>query len=247
MKFIIACMLLFSISRASFPFVGETLDYEISWKGLGFVSISAGNARMLARKTQNENELEIMSRAWHNSSFKVLTVDDTVRTTATADSLLPKVFNQKIHEGDYKRNARTIYNFETNEAAIKDTAFSKSKLKHAIDTVIALNGGERCILTAFYLTRTLDLKPGDTISFNAISGKKNYKLKVICHRRETIETALGKKQSLVIEPIIQGDGLFKAKGRLLIWLTDDKERLPVLMKAEIAIGAIQAALTGFAK
>jgi hypothetical protein len=69
-------------------------------------------------------------------------------------------------------------------------------------------------------------------------------LKVICHRRETIETALGKKDCVVIEPIIQGDGLFKAKGKLYIWLTNDEACLPVLMKSEITIGAIEAELIG---
>jgi hypothetical protein len=218
------------------------LDYEISY---GF--ISAGNARMLVRKTKNENELEIITRAWHNSFFNLLTVDDTVKSTVSADSLLPKVFNQKISEGSYRRNVLATYNFGTKTAGIKDTAFSKSTLKHAIDTVLTLDGDERCILSAFYMARTFKLEPGDTAYFNAISGKKKYKLKVICHKREVISTAFGKRNCLVIEPVIQGDGLFKAKGKLTIWLTDDEERLPVLMKSEIAIGSIKASLTGFSK
>jgi len=44
--------------------------------------------------------------------------------------------------------------------------------------------------------------------------------------------------------VILGDGLFKAKGKLTIWLTDDEERLPVVMKSEIAIGSIKATLIG---
>jgi hypothetical protein len=239
MKFIFIFLLFLSLSHASYPFIGETLDYEISW---GFVS--AGSARLAIRETKNANELEIISRAWNHSFFKVLTVEDTIKSTVTADSLLPKVFSQKINEGSYIRNALTIYNFETKRASIRDTAFSKSELKHAIDTLITLDGGERCILSAFYLARTFKLEPGDTVYFDAISGKKKYKLKVICHKRETINTALGKKKCLVIEPVIQGDGLFKAKGKLTIWLTDDEERLPVLMASKIAIGSVKASIIG---
>jgi hypothetical protein len=229
----------FSFSYASYPFVGETLDYEISY---GF--IPAGNARMLVRETKNENELEIISRAWNHSFFKILTVDDTVKSTVSADSLLPKVFNQRIKEGSYIRNALTVYNFKAKKAYIKDTAYKSSEFKHGVDTVITLNGNERCILSAFYLARTFKFEPGDTVYFNAIGGKKKYPLKVICHRRETIKTAFGKKNCLVIEPVILGDALFKAKGRLTIWLTDDEERLPVVMKSEIAIGSIKASLIG---
>jgi hypothetical protein len=239
-SFIFAAFLLFfSVSHAAYPFIGETLDYEISF---GF--LTAGNARIVVRETKNVNELEIISRAWNHSFFKVLTVNDTVKSIATADSLMPKVFSQKISEGSYIRNATTVYNFETKKAKIKDTAYKSLELKHGIDTVITLNGNERCILSAFYLARTLKLEPGDTAYFNAIGGIKRYKLKVICHKRETIKTAFGKKNCLVIEPVILGDGLFKAKGKLTIWLTDDEERLPVIMKSEIAIGSIKASLIG---
>jgi hypothetical protein len=237
--------LIFSAGFAKPPFVGEVLDYEIVYSGLPF--ITAGNARMLIRETKNKNELEIISRAWSSIFFNLVNVNDTVKSTVSADSMLPKVFNQKLDEGSYKRNAIAIYNFETKEASIKDTAFSKGKLKHGIDTVITLDGDERCILSAFYLARTFRLEPGDTAFFNAISGKKKYKLKVICHRRETIKTALGKKNCLVIEPVILGDGLFKAKDKLTIWLTDDKDKLPVLMQSKIAIGAIEAKIIGVKK
>jgi len=230
----------FSLSHASYPFVGETLDYEISW---GF--ITAGNARMLIRKAKNANELEIISRAWNNGAFEtIFPVKDTVKSIVSADSLLPKIFDQKISEGSYKRKAIMNYNFKIKRASLKDTAYKGSTLRYGLDTVITLKGGERCILSAFYLARILKLEPGDTAYFDAIGGKKTYKLKIICHGREVINTVLGKKKCLIIEPVIQGDGLFKAKGKLTIWLTDDDERLPVVMKSEIAIGSIKATLTG---
>ncbi|GHV14517.1 hypothetical protein AGMMS49938_10790 [Fibrobacterales bacterium] len=240
MKIILSSLLLFFAvnSYSAYPFVGETLDYEISW---GF--ITAGNARMLVKKS-GENKLDIITRAWNNGAFEsIYPVNDSVYSSVSADSLLPKKFIQKLSEGSYRRTAQTIYDFKNNKAFIKDTANKPSKnFKTAVDTVVALEGDERCILSAFYLARTLKFEPGDTAYFNAIGGVKRYKLKVICHKRETIKTELGKKNTLVIEPVIQGDGLFKAKGKLTIWLTDDDERLPVLMKSEIAVGSIKAEL-----
>jgi len=180
MNFLFAAILFsFCVLYAAHPFVGETLDYEI---GYGF--ISAGKARLLVRKTGNENELEIISRAWNHSFFKILTVDDTVKSTVTADSLVPKVFSQRLKEGSYVRNALTIYNFKTKKARIKDTAYKAEEIRHALDTTITLDGNERCILSAFYLARTFKFEPGDTVYFNAIGGKKKYPLKVICHRRD---------------------------------------------------------------
>jgi hypothetical protein len=231
---------IFSISKAYYPFVGDTLDYKISWG-----PITAGHARLVIKETKSANELEITSRAWNSGIIESLfPVKDTVKSIVSADSLFPRVFDQKISEGAYKRKALTIYNYETKKAVIKDTAFKSSARLHGVDTVITLNGNERCILSAFYLARTLKLEPGDTAYFNAIGGVKKYRLMIICHKREVINTALGKKKCLLIEPLIQGDGLFKAKGKLLIWVTDDKERLPALMRSEIALGSIEASLIG---
>lgn len=236
-------LLSISFLHAAYPFVGEILDYEVNY-GPG----TLGNASMQVRETKNSNELEIITGAKNNGWLgKMYPVNDSVKSTVSADSLLPKVFNQKLSEKKYRRNTLIVYDFESKKAIIKDTASKASKFIHGIDTAITLNGNERCILSAFYLVRTLNLKPGDTVFFDAISGVKKYKLKVICHKKETIETALGKKDCIVIEPVIYGDGLFNAKGKLTIWLTDDAEKLPVLMKSKVFLGSIEVALIGVRK
>jgi hypothetical protein len=98
------------------------------------------------------------------------------------------------------------------------------------------------VLSAFYYIRTQPLEVGDTLELAAVSGKKKYNLRVICHRRETIEVAAGKFRTLVVEPILKEDGLFKAKGKLTIWLTDDDAHLPVKMQSKIPVGSIKSEL-----
>ena len=60
--------------------------------------------------------------------------------------------------------------------------------------------------------------------------------------REVVETPAGKFKCVVIEPKLKAGGIFKNKGRLVIWLTDDERRMPVLMKSKVAIGSISATL-----
>lgn len=224
---------------------GETLDYEISW---GFVS--AGNAHLHVRPMPGSaDKIEFISRAWNNGFFEsVYPVQDTIYTRVGAQSLLPDVFTKTLNEGSYHQKSSIRFDRVGNKAALSDTVFNDDKkrsVKRSFDSTLVLEGGEHCVMSAFYLVRTMDLKPGQTTYFSAVSGKKRYPLKVICHRREKISTVLGDRDCLVVEPMLDGDGIFKSKGRLTIWLTNDDKRIPVKMKTEITLGSVVAELTAY--
>jgi hypothetical protein len=108
---------------------------------------------------------------------------------------------------------------------------------------VTIEGLEHSIMSAFYLVRTLPLKEGSTSRFSAVSGEKRYELKVVIHKREKIKTDLGEFNTVKVEPVLDGDGIFKSSGRIFIWFTDDERRLPVLMQCEIKLGSIKATLT----
>jgi len=42
--------------------------------------------------------------------------------------------------------------------------------------------------------------------------------------------------------VLKAGGIFKNKGRLVIWMTDDERRIPVLMRSKVAIGSISVVL-----
>lgn len=223
---------------------GETLDYEISW---GFVS--AGNARLTVKPLGGQPaRTEFVSHAWNNGFFEsVYPVKDTVYTRVRNQGWLPEVFTKTLNEGSYHNKSRIAFDRVGGRAYLSDTVFKdpiRRTVKRSHDSSLTLTGAEHCIMSAFYKVRTLNLQPGQTTTMEAVSGKKKYSLKVVCHRREKMETVLGKKDCLVVEPMLDGDCIFKAKGKLTIWLTDDSLRIPVMMKTEIALGSVKAVLTG---
>ena len=60
--------------------------------------------------------------------------------------------------------------------------------------------------------------------------------------RDRVTTPAGAFNCVVIEPVLRAGGIFKNKGRLVIWLTDDERRMPVLMRSKVAIGSISVVL-----
>jgi hypothetical protein len=59
-----------------------------------------------------------------------------------------------------------------------------------------------------------------------------------------IKTRLGRFKTVVIKPMLKSEGVFDRTGDMLIWLTDDERRIPILMKSKVRIGSITATLVG---
>jgi len=231
-------------SPAKVPWAeGEQLSYSISW-GI----ISAGSAIMNARPVPGD-KMEFLSVARNNGAFRTIyPVADTIYTLVQNQGLLPEIFNKSLREGSFF--SRSIIRFDRigKKAWLADTVFKDvehKKIKSHTDTSIMIKGWEHCIVSAFYLVRGMDLKTGKDTYFAAVSGKKRYSLRVIIHDKEIIKTDLGTFRCVKVEPVLQGDGIFKTSGRLFIWISDDERRLPVLMKTEITIGSVKAELIDF--
>ena len=219
---------------------GEKLSFSLSW---GF--ITAGYATLEVKPIQ-DGKTEFLTFATGNKTInKVYPVNDTVYTRVRNKGLMTEVFRKRLHEGTFHNTSVIRFDRKGEKGWLSDTVFTdmkNRKVKRSADTVVALQGEEHSIMSAFYLVRTLPLKVGETSKFSAVSGKKRYELKVLVHGRETIESVLGMVPCIKVEPVLDGDGIFVSKGRIFIWLTDDDRRIPVLMECEIALGSIKAKL-----
>ena len=97
-------------------------------------------------------------------------------------------------------------------------------------------------LSALYFVRTQPLHVGDTFRIPHFDNGNLYDLAVIVHKKEKIKVPAGTFQTILVEPLMASEGIFKRKGKLNIWMTDDERRIPVKMTSKIAIGSIGANL-----
>lgn len=219
---------------------GERLTYDLCW---GF--ITAGTATLEVRPLP-DGKTEFYTLAHDNGALKkIYPVADTIYTRVRNKGLMTEVFRKSLHEGSFHNKSLIRFDRRGEKAWLSDTVFKdpvKHEVKRSADTAVAIFGMEHSIMSAFYLVRTMPLKVGEVSRFAAVSGKKRYELKVQVHGREKLKTALGEFNTVKVEPVLDGDGIFNSKGRIFIWLTDDEQRIPVLMQCEIALGSIKAKL-----
>lgn len=225
------------------PFAkGEVLDYEISW-GV----VPAGTAQMRVDKNTAGSGYRLLALAKSKGYYEwAYRVRDTV-VTWVQDDLRPTAFAKILNEGSWHN--RQIVAFAPGVANLYDSVYTdtppKGKLKRQTSTQVALDPGvvTHTVTSAFYAFRSLDLVKGKQYEFSAVSGKKKYKLKVIVHGYETVNVDAGRFDCAIVEPVLDGDGVFNSKGRLKIWISRDARRLPVKVESEIALGSISIELT----
>jgi len=217
---------------------GETLEYEIYW---GVVHVGTSFLRI-------DGAVNISSRtAWHLVSEarsgpfinKFYKVDDRNESWMDAADLRSYGYYKKVSEGKYFVNEWAVFDWRAGKFYGK-----KMSRNHAVsDFEGALAKPVNDMLSAVYRVRALKLAPGEKIQME-VNTKRNWALTIKAGKRETVETAYGRKKCIPLEPMVGEDGLFVAKAgrRMLIWVTDDELKLPLILKAEISIGSITAKL-----
>ncbi len=50
---------------------------------------------------------------------------------------------------------------------------------------------------------------------------------------------------MIFRPLVQSGRVFKEEESLTVWISDDENRMPLRIKASLAVGSIKADLGGF--
>jgi hypothetical protein len=163
-------------------------------------------------------------------------VRDRYETYIDEKAMVPWLFVRRVNEGGYKINQDYIFNHYNNKVNVGN------------GEMYDIEANMQDMLSAFYHARNLDLsnaKPGETYSLNCFMDKEVWPLQIKFIQRETITTELGTFKCLKFRPIVQKGRVFKNEEDLNIWITDDKNHIPVLGQCEVLVGSIKAELKSY--
>ena len=208
--------------------VGEHLIFDIVYG-----PITAGTATMTVQDTQWINGracYHIVTTAESNSFFdNFFKVRDRVESFIDVGGIFTWKFEKHVQEGSYHVNRYAEYD------QVNGRVYTSK------DTIL-IPRYTQDILSSFYYVRTVPLEIGKSFPVDNFSDGRVYPLKVKVHAKDRVKVPAGTFDCIVVEPILEGEGLFNQKGRLAIWLTDDEKKIPVLMKSKVLVGSIDAEL-----
>lgn len=227
-------------SATGVPFVvGEKFTYNVSWK-----VFDAGIATMtVAEKTLFQNEEIYRISATVRSTGIVATlfkVEDVFESFFHSRDFCSRRIVKNIQEGTRHRSTAVSFDSRARQARMEDKDLNRPDLP-VKRTESPIPACVQDVISSLYVIRTRNLRVGDLVQFPINDGGRTYEVNVEIQAQEEVRTPAGTFQSLRLEPRVF-DGLFKSKGRLFVWLTNDEARLPVQLKAKINIGTITAAL-----
>ncbi|MCK5534715.1 DUF3108 domain-containing protein [bacterium] len=213
--------------------VGEKLTFAIKWG-----AITAGYSTLEVREILEINGRKvyhIVAKTRSTSFFdKIYKVRDTVETFVDVESICSWRFRKELNEGKYHSLKETIYD-QKNHLAITN------------GNVVKVVPFVQDVLSALYYLRTHDIEVGEKYDIDVNTDKKNWALRVKVSKEEIVKTKAGKFRTVCIEPVLREEGIFKQKGRLWIWVTNDSRKMPVLMESKIMVGSIVAVLVKLKK
>lgn len=214
---------------------GERLTYSISWSrvleaGVAVLEVSndkAGSGRPAYRIVSTAKTVGIVKTFYP--------VSDVVESLIDAGGLYSLSYKLNQKHGNRKKNRTMVFDHENR---IVHTNIDGKIETHSIPESV------QDPLSSLYYIRTLnDLKNGSTIVIDVFEKDKNWSVDVIILGREKIKTILGETNTIKLKTYPKYEGVFRHKGEIYIWLTDDIRRIPVLMKSTVSIGSIVAVLT----
>jgi hypothetical protein len=159
-------------------------------------------------------------------------VRDTYETYIDQETMLPLKFVRDVNEGGF-----TIYNnvsFRHQEGKATST-----------NGTFDISACAQDVLSAIYYARNIDFnqyRPNDTIPVDIFLDDSLYHVYIRYLGKEKLETQAGDYQCIKFRPLLIKGTIFKGGEKMTVWVTDDGNKIPVLVESPIIVGFVRAEL-----
>lgn len=214
---------------------GEVLSYRLHYgvmdAGVAILEVKPAVLEVSGRKVYH-----VVGNGYSKGTFDwFFKVRDRYETFIDKDAMVPWMFVRRVDEGGYKFSQDYTFNHYAKKVDVGGGE------KYDVPV------GVQDMLSSFYAARNLDFtnaKEGQVYTINSFVDKELWPMNIRYIGKETIETEIGKFKCLKFRPIVQKGRIFKNEEDMNVWITDDKNHIPLRAQAKILIGSIKLDITG---
>jgi hypothetical protein len=258
-KSLSACLIVLLLTAFSderndvYPFVknesftkGEVLNFKMTYT---IFTVGKGTAMVQPKYYKLNNrqcfKVDVFARTVGMVDW-VTDINDQFGAYIDTAALLPHMFYRKIREGRYKKDEQTYFNHHEKKIKVitadKKTGKWKEPLEYDSPPHV------RDMIGGFLYLRIMDfsnLKVNDTVVVNGFFEDEFYKLRIVYKGKDTVKTKAGKIRCLVFKPVMPKNQLFNGENSITAYFSDDKNRIPVKIDAEMFVGSAGVELTDY--
>ncbi len=162
-------------------------------------------------------------------------VHDVYESFIDTSNMMPVKFKRDVSEGDTKFKNYIDFNHDSQKATTKNGTYD---IPNCVQDV----------LSTIYYARSIDYskyKPGDKIPFSMFIDDAVYNLYIRYVGKERVKTKYGVFDAIKIAPLLVDGTMFKGGEKMMVWVSDDKNHIPVRIDSPILIGSIKVDLIGY--
>ncbi|MFY0484023.1 DUF3108 domain-containing protein [Flavobacterium sp. PLA-1-15] len=220
--------------------VGEWFKFRMHY---GIVNAGYATVEVKEAVRNNKKVFHAVGKGWTTGMTKFFfKVDDTYESYFDKETGNPYQFVRKIDEGGYTKNQEGFFDHSKGTVLVKD-------YKNKNEKTIVIPANAQDILSTFYYLRnhpTIDkLKVGESIAIDMFFDDETTKFKLKYIGKEDLKTKFGTIPCMIFRPYVQAGRVFKEQESLTVWISDDDNKMPLRIKASLAVGSLKADLEGF--
>ncbi len=217
---------------------GEWLRFRLHY---GMLNASYATLHVKTNKIDTVPVYHVVGRGQTTGFASIFfKVDDTYESYFGQKDGKPYKFIRKIDEGGYTKDVEINFD-HSNDTAILNDLKNNKKFNFTIQNDV------QDLISAFYFLRNnfhvKDLVEGEAITLNMLyddDGIFKFKLKYL-----VLKTKYGKVECLKFRPYVQSGRVFKEQESLSLWVSNDLNKIPIRIKADLTVGSIKADLDGY--
>ncbi|MCY0967646.1 DUF3108 domain-containing protein [Chryseobacterium wangxinyae] len=220
---------------------GESLTLRIHY---GF--LTAGSANLTAKKTNYKGvpHLYVKGTGYTSGAVKAFfKVEDLYESYINMQTELPSYYVRNVKEGSYTQHLQTVFNHSNHTLILTD----KKNPANGSKTIKSVQGVQD-MLSCFYFLRSktpAELRTGTVFNMNVWIDDEMFPFQLKVVGTENLKTKFGTINALKIIPSVKSGRVFKEKEGVTMWVSNDANHIPLLLKAELAVGSLKASIDDF--
>ena len=216
---------------------GEYFKFRIHY---GIINAGYATLEIKDATVNNKKVFHAVGKGYTTGMSKLFfKVEDLYESYFDKQTGSPYRYVRKIDEGGYTKNQEGFFNQADNKVLVKD-------YKRQTEKTIVITDNVQDIISSFYYLRNhpnIDkLKAGEAITIDMFFDEEITKFKLKYVGRQDITTKFGTVSTMMFKPLVQTGRVFKEKESVTLWITDDDNKVPVRIKADLAVGSLKADL-----
>ncbi len=223
---------------------GEKIVYKLYYNW-NFVWLAAGEVTFLVHELDDFYHIMVRGRTYESYEW-FYKVRDNYESYLDKETLLPRIHIKDVNEGGYTRYDRTSFDQAAGKA-ISSRGRTRDDLE---DQEIALDECMHDLISIVYYARNLDYKDmqkGQEIPIKILMDRDIHplSLKYLGAEPNLKVRNGGRYNTQKFSPQLIAGEVFKEGDEMKIYVSDDQNRLPVLIESPVSVGSVKAVLKSY--